>query len=92
VVPASTSTRRAALPDEFFFHSGIDREYGDNISSPGGGRSAADQGEDAHFSRLRQRADAGAQPRGHQHRPAHGAKYRDELAIPSPRDDRKQIF
>ena len=69
-------TPRGLYPMKFFFHSGIDREYGDNISSLTVKRKIQQliQGEDRAPAALRQRADARAQPRGHQHRPAHGGQ------------------
>ena len=76
-----------------FFHSGIDREYGDNISSLTVKRKIQQliQGEDARrplsdseLMRVLNREGINIARRT-------VAKYRDELAIPSS-TDRKQIF
>ena len=78
---------------KFFFHSGIDREYGDNISSLTVKRKIQQliQGEDARrplsdseLMRVLNREGINIARRT-------VAKYRDELAIPSS-TDRKQIF
>jgi RNA polymerase sigma-54 factor len=86
-------TPRGLYPMKFFFHSGIDREYGDNISSLTVKRKIQQliQGEDAHrplsdseLMRVLNREGINIARRT-------VAKYRDELAIPSS-TDRKQIF
>jgi RNA polymerase sigma-54 factor len=86
-------TPRGLYPMKFFFHSGIDREYGDNISSLTVKRKIQQliQGEDARrplsdseLMRVLNREGINIARRT-------VAKYRDELAIPSS-TDRKQIF
>jgi RNA polymerase sigma-54 factor len=78
---------------KFFFHSGIDREYGDNISSLTVKRKIQQliQAEDprrplsdSDLMRVLNREGINIARRT-------VAKYRDELAIPSS-TDRKQIF
>jgi RNA polymerase sigma-54 factor len=77
----------------FFFHSGIDRDYGDNISSLSVKRKieqliAAEDPKrplsDSQLMRILNRE-------GIQIARRTVAKYRDELSIPSS-TDRKQIF
>ena len=86
-------THRGLFPMKFFFHSGIDREYGDNISSLTVKRKIEQliQGEDpkrplsdSELMRILNRE-------GIQIARRTVAKYRDELSIPSS-TDRKQIF
>jgi RNA polymerase sigma-54 factor len=86
-------TPRGLYPMKFFFHSGIDREYGDNISSLTVKRKIQQliQGEDprrplsdSDLMRVLNREGINIARRT-------VAKYRDELAIPSS-TDRKQIF
>ena len=86
-------TQRGLFPMKFFFHSGIDREYGDNISSLTVKRKIEQliQSEDpkrplsdSELMRILNRE-------GIQIARRTVAKYRDELAIPSS-NDRKQVF
>jgi RNA polymerase sigma-54 factor len=86
-------TQRGLYPMKFFFHSGIDREYGDNISSLTVKRKIEQliQAEDpkrplsdSELMRILNRE-------GIQIARRTVAKYRDELSIPSS-TDRKQIF
>lgn len=86
-------TPRGLFPMKFFFHSGIDREYGDNISSLTVKRKIEQmiQSEDpkrplsdSELMRILNRE-------GIQIARRTVAKYRDELSIPSS-TDRKQIF
>ncbi|HZF07463.1 MAG TPA: RNA polymerase factor sigma-54 [Thermoanaerobaculia bacterium] len=86
-------TQRGLFPMKFFFHSGIDREYGENISSLTVKRKIEQliQSEDpkrplsdSELMRILNRE-------GIQIARRTVAKYRDELAIPSS-TDRKQIF
>ncbi|HEX4962707.1 MAG TPA: RNA polymerase factor sigma-54 [Thermoanaerobaculia bacterium] len=86
-------TFRGLFPMKFFFHSGIDREYGDNISSLTVKRKIEQlvQAEDpkrplsdSELMRILNRE-------GIQIARRTVAKYRDELSIPSS-TDRKQIF
>lgn len=86
-------THRGLFPMKFFFHSGIDREYGDNISSLTVKRKIEQliQAEDpkrplsdSELMRILNRE-------GIQIARRTVAKYRDELSIPSS-TDRKQIF
>jgi len=86
-------TPRGVLPMKFFFHSGIDREYGDNISSLTVKRKleklieAEDPKKplsDSELMRILNRE-------GIQIARRTVAKYRDELNIPSS-TDRKKIF
>jgi RNA polymerase sigma-54 factor len=86
-------TQRGLFPMKFFFHSGIDREYGDNISSLTVKRKIEQmiQAEDpkrplsdSELMRILNRE-------GIQIARRTVAKYRDELNIPSS-TDRKQIF
>ena len=84
-------TPRGVLPLKFFFHSGIDREYGDDISSLTVKRKikqlieAEDQRHplsDSELMRVLHRE-------GIQIARRTVAKYRDELNIPSSADRRK---
>jgi RNA polymerase sigma-54 factor len=86
-------TQRGLFPMKFFFHSGIDRDYGDNISSLTVKRKIEQmiQAEDpkrplsdSELMRILNRE-------GIQIARRTVAKYRDELRIPSS-TDRKQIF
>jgi RNA polymerase sigma-54 factor len=86
-------TPRGLFPMKFFFHSGIDREYGDNISSltvKGKLKQMVDHEDpqqplsDSELMRILNRE-------GIQIARRTVAKYRDELGIPSS-TDRKQIF
>jgi RNA polymerase sigma-54 factor len=86
-------TPRGVFPMKFFFHSGIDREYGDNISSLSVKRKIEQlvQAEDpkrplsdSELMRILNRE-------GIQIARRTVAKYRDELAIPSS-TDRRKIF
>ncbi|MFY9824978.1 MAG: RNA polymerase factor sigma-54 [Thermoanaerobaculia bacterium] len=86
-------THRGLFPMKFFFHSGIDREYGDNISSLTVKRKIEQliQSEDpkrplsdSELMRILNREGINIARRT-------VAKYRDELSIPSS-TDRKQIF
>ncbi|HEX7184777.1 MAG TPA: RNA polymerase factor sigma-54 [Thermoanaerobaculia bacterium] len=86
-------THRGLFPMKFFFHSGIDREYGENISSLTVKRKIEQliQSEDpkrplsdSELMRILNRE-------GIQIARRTVAKYRDELSIPSS-TDRKQIF
>ncbi|MCP3962114.1 MAG: RNA polymerase factor sigma-54 [bacterium] len=86
-------TPRGLLPMKFFFHSGIDRDYGGDISSLTVKRKIEHfiQGEDAkkplsdsELMRILNREGIHIARRT-------VAKYRDELGIPSS-TDRKQIF
>ena len=86
-------TPRGLLPMKFFFHSGIDREYGSDISSLTVKRKIQQfiQDEDAkrplsdsELTRMLQREGINIARRT-------VAKYRDELGVPSS-TNRKQIF
>lgn len=86
-------TPRGLFPMKFFFHSGIDREYGDNISSLTVKRKLERMIEaedpkrplsDSELMRILKRE-------GIQIARRTVAKYRDELSIPSS-TERKQIF
>jgi len=86
-------TPRGVFPMKFFFHSGIDRDYGENISSLTVKKKIEQliEGEDpkkplsdSELMRILNRE-------GIQIARRTVAKYRDELAIPSS-TDRKQIF
>jgi RNA polymerase sigma-54 factor len=86
-------TQRGLFPMKFFFHSGIDREYGENISSLTVKRKIETmiQAEDpkrplsdSELMRILNRE-------GIQIARRTVAKYRDELSIPSS-TDRKQVF
>ncbi len=87
------NTPRGVFPMKFFFHSGIDREYGENISSLTVKRKIQQSIEaedpkhplsDSELMRILKRE-------GIQIARRTVAKYRDELSIPSS-TDRKQIF
>ena len=69
-------TPRGLFPMKFFFHSGIDREYGDNISSLTVKRKIEqlDRGGGPEAPAVGQRADADPQPRGDPDRPPHGGQ------------------
>ncbi|MBV8200543.1 MAG: RNA polymerase factor sigma-54 [Acidobacteria bacterium] len=86
-------TQRGLFPMKFFFHSGIDREYGDNISSLTVKRKIEQMIHsedpkrplsDSELMRILNRE-------GIQIARRTVAKYRDELSIPSS-TDRKQVF
>ncbi len=86
-------TPRGVLPMKYFFHSGIDREYGEDISSLTvkrkieqmiGNEDPKDPLSDSELMRMLNRE-------GIQIARRTVAKYRDELNIPSS-TDRKQIF
>jgi RNA polymerase sigma-54 factor len=86
-------TPRGVLPMKYFFHSGIDREYGEEISSLTvkkkiqemiDGEDAKNPLSDSELMRMLNRE-------GIQIARRTVAKYRDELNIPSS-TDRKQIF
>ncbi len=86
-------TPRGLFPLKFFFHSGIDRDYGDNISSLTvkrkieqmiGAEDPRQPLSDSELMRILNRE-------GIQIARRTVAKYRDELHIPSS-NDRKQIF
>ena len=86
-------TPRGLFPMKFFFHSGIDREYGDDISSLTvkrkiqkliGAEEPKRPLSDSELMRILNREGIHIARRT-------VAKYRDELAIPSS-TDRKQIF
>ena len=86
-------TPRGLFPMKFFFHSGIDREYGENISSLTVKRKLQRLVEnedpksplsDSELMRILNRE-------GIQIARRTVAKYRDELGIPSS-TDRKPIF
>ena len=86
-------TPRGLFPMKFFFHSGIDREYGSDISSltVKGKIQHLIQEEDAkrplsdsELTRMLQREGINIARRT-------VAKYRDELGVPSS-TNRKQIF
>lgn len=86
-------TPRGVLPMKYFFHSGIDREYGEDISSLTVKKKIQEMIEkedpksplsDSELMRMLNRE-------GIQIARRTVAKYRDELNIPSS-NDRKQIF
>ncbi len=86
-------TPRGLFPMKFFFHSGIDREYGDDISSLTvkkrirqliDGEDAKRPLSDSELMKILNREGIHIARRT-------VAKYRDELKIPSS-NDRKQIF
>jgi len=86
-------TPRGLYPMKFFFHSGIDREYGDDISSLTvkkrirqliDGEDAKRPLSDSELMKILNREGIHIARRT-------VAKYRDELKIPSS-NDRKQIF
>jgi RNA polymerase sigma-54 factor len=86
-------TQRGLFPMKFFFHSGIDREYGDNISSLTVKRKIEQliQAEDAKRPLSDSELMRILNREGIQIARRTVAKYRDELNIPSS-TDRKQIF
>lgn len=86
-------TPRGLFPMKFFFHSGIDRDYGDNISSLTvkrkieeliGAEDSKKPLSDSQLMKILNRE-------GIQIARRTVAKYRDELSIPSS-TDRKRIF
>jgi RNA polymerase sigma-54 factor len=86
-------TPRGVLPMKYFFHSGIDREYGEEISSLTVKKKIQEMIDhedpknplsDSELMRMLNRE-------GIQIARRTVAKYRDELNIPSS-TDRKQIF
>jgi len=86
-------TPRGLFPMKFFFHSGIERQYGEEISSLSVKRKIHEliQGEeprrplsDSELTRILKREGINIARRT-------VAKYRDELGLPSS-TDRKQIF
>ncbi|HKV11564.1 MAG TPA: RNA polymerase factor sigma-54 [Thermoanaerobaculia bacterium] len=86
-------THRGLFPMKFFFHSGIDREYGDNISSLTVKRKIETliQAEDSKHPLSDSELMRILNREGIQIARRTVAKYRDELNIPSS-TDRKQIF
>jgi RNA polymerase sigma-54 factor len=86
-------THRGLFPMKFFFHSGIDREYGDNISSLTVKRKIEQliQSEDPKHPLSDSELMRILNREGIQIARRTVAKYRDELNIPSS-TDRKQIF
>jgi RNA polymerase sigma-54 factor len=86
-------TQRGLFPMKFFFHSGIDREYGDNISSLTVKRKIEQliQAEDPKHPLSDSELMRILNREGIQIARRTVAKYRDELNIPSS-TDRKQIF
>jgi len=86
-------TPRGVFPMKFFFHSGIDREYGDNISSLTVKRKIEQlvEAEDAKRPLSDSELMRILNREGIQIARRTVAKYRDELNIPSS-TDRKQIF
>jgi RNA polymerase sigma-54 factor len=86
-------THRGLFPMKFFFHSGIDREYGENISSLTVKRKIEQliQAEDPRHPLSDSELMRILNREGIQIARRTVAKYRDELAIPSS-NDRKQIF
>jgi RNA polymerase sigma-54 factor len=86
-------TPRGLYPMKFFFHSGIDREYGENISSLTVKRKLTQlvQGEDPRNPLSDSELMRILRREGIQIARRTVAKYRDELNIPSS-NDRKQIF
>jgi len=86
-------TPRGLYPMKFFFHSGIDREYGENISSLTVKRKIEDliEGEDPKKPLSDSALMKILNREGIQIARRTVAKYRDELNIPSS-TDRKQIF
>ncbi len=87
------NTPRGLLPLKFFFHSGIDREYGENISSLTVKRKLERlvQEEDAKKPLSDSELMRILKREGIQIARRTVAKYRDELGIPSS-TERKQIF
>jgi len=86
-------TPRGVFPMKFFFHSGIDREYGDNISSLTVKRKIEKliEAEDAKKPLSDSELMRILNREGIQIARRTVAKYRDELNIPSS-TDRKKIF
>ncbi len=86
-------TPRGLFPMKFFFHSGIDREYGDNISSLTVKRKIEKliEAEDPHDPLSDSELMRILNREGIQIARRTVAKYRDELNIPSS-TERKQIF
>ncbi|MEM7050698.1 MAG: RNA polymerase factor sigma-54 [Acidobacteriota bacterium] len=86
-------TPRGVFPMKFFFHSGIDREYGDNISSLTVKRKIEQmiQGEDPKRPLSDSELMRVLNREGIQIARRTVAKYRDELSIPSS-TERKKIF
>jgi RNA polymerase sigma-54 factor len=86
-------TPRGLFPLKFFFHSGIDRDYGEDISSLTVKRRIQTliQGEDAKRPLSDSELMKILQREGIRIARRTVAKYRDELRIPSS-NDRKQIF
>jgi RNA polymerase sigma-54 factor len=86
-------TPRGLFPLKFFFHSGIDREYGDNISSLTVKRKLQQmvQGEDPRRPLSDSELMKILNREGIQIARRTVAKYREELGIPSS-TERKQIF
>ncbi len=86
-------THRGLVPMKFFFHSGIDREYGENISSLTVKRKIEQmiQAEDPHHPLSDSELMRILNREGIQIARRTVAKYRDELKIPSS-NDRKQVF
>ncbi|MEO1085944.1 MAG: RNA polymerase factor sigma-54, partial [Acidobacteriota bacterium] len=86
-------TPRGLLPMKFFFHSGIDRDYGGDISSLSVKRKIKHmiQGEDPKKPLSDSELMRVLKREGIQIARRTVAKYRDELGIPSS-TERKQIF
>jgi len=86
-------TPRGVLPMKYFFHSGIDREYGEEISSLTVKRKIEQmiEGEDPKSPLSDSELMRMLNREGIQIARRTVAKYRDELNIPSS-TDRKQIF
>jgi RNA polymerase sigma-54 factor len=86
-------TPRGVLPLKFFFHSGIDREYGEDISSLTVKRKIKQliEGEDQRHPLSDSELMRVLQREGIQIARRTVAKYRDELNIPSSAD-RRRIF
>ena len=86
-------TPRGLFPLKFFFHSGIDREYGEDISSLTVKRKIKQliEGEDARHPLSDSELMRILNREGIQIARRTVAKYRDELNVPSS-SDRKRIF
>jgi RNA polymerase sigma-54 factor len=86
-------TQRGLFPMKFFFHSGIDRDYGEDISSLTVKRKIQQliQSEDAKRPLSDSALARLLHKEGIQIARRTVAKYRDELGIPSS-TDRRQIF
>lgn len=86
-------TPRGLYPLKFFFHSGIDREYGDNISSLSVKQKIQQmiEGENPKKPLSDNALMKALKREGIQIARRTVAKYRDELGIPSS-TDRKKIF